>query len=268
MIGGQDVAAEHLAAAGAAHWWRRRTAWGFRRRAAARNRPAATRCVAQRIDVERIEGVGADELRRRVRPARRATGCRAGRAPIRTQASTNLRCAGPSEPSVETDSQNFSSLARAPSRPPSARPEAKTAAFIAPALAPLIAPISIALVFDQRVEDAPGVGAVRAAALKREIDDLDGASGSEPWPGQGSRRRPAAVDREIGAGDLRGGVRAEIDGERGDLVDGDELLGRLRRQHHVVDDLLRASCGAPSSCRGSGSRPAASRRSRARCNWR
>src|SRR4051812_26771402 len=51
-------------------------------------------------------------------------------------------------------------------------------------------------------------------------------------------RGPAAVDREVGAGDLRGVVAAQEQRQGSDLFGGDELLGRLRRQQHIVDDLL------------------------------
>src|SRR5579859_7295969 len=51
-------------------------------------------------------------------------------------------------------------------------------------------------------------------------------------------RGPAAVDREIGAGDLRSIVAAEVQRQGSDLVRGDELLGRLRGEQHVLDDLL------------------------------
>src|SRR3984893_6268877 len=51
-------------------------------------------------------------------------------------------------------------------------------------------------------------------------------------------RGPAAVDREVGAGDWGGVVAAEKQGEGCDLLGGDELLGRLRGQQHVVDYLL------------------------------
>src|SRR5229473_7353418 len=51
-------------------------------------------------------------------------------------------------------------------------------------------------------------------------------------------RGPAAVDREVGAGDLGGVVATEKQRQGCDLLGGDELLGRLRRQQHVVDDLL------------------------------
>src|SRR6266478_2873968 len=49
-----------------------------------------------------------------------------------------------------------------------------------------------------------------------------------------SFRRPAAVDGKIGPGDLRGGFRAQVERKRGDLFDGHELLGRLRRQARVA----------------------------------
>ena len=39
---------------------------------------------------------------------------------------------------------------------------------------------------------------------------------------------PAAVHGQVGAGDLACRVGAQEDRERGDLIDGDELLGRLR----------------------------------------
>src|SRR5258708_40062659 len=49
-----------------------------------------------------------------------------------------------------------------------------------------------------------------------------------------SRRGPAAVDGQIGAGDRLRRVRAEVDGKARDLVDGDEFLGRLLRQDHIA----------------------------------
>src|SRR5579871_1021765 len=51
-------------------------------------------------------------------------------------------------------------------------------------------------------------------------------------------RRPAAVDRQVGPGDLGCIVAAQEQRQRSDLLDGDELLGRLCIQQHVVDDLL------------------------------
>src|ERR1700756_2330338 len=49
---------------------------------------------------------------------------------------------------------------------------------------------------------------------------------------------PSAVDRQIGSGDLGGGIGAEVDGKRGHLLDGDEFLGRLRLEENVVLDLF------------------------------
>ena len=51
-------------------------------------------------------------------------------------------------------------------------------------------------------------------------------------------RGPAAVDGQGGAGDRGGGVRAEEGGKGADLLGLDELLGRLRREHHLVDHLV------------------------------
>ncbi len=44
-----------------------------------------------------------------------------------------------------------------------------------------------------------------------------------------SLRRPTAVDRQVGAGDLARRVRAQEHRQRGDLLDGDEFLRRLGR---------------------------------------
>jgi uncharacterized membrane protein YfcA len=51
-------------------------------------------------------------------------------------------------------------------------------------------------------------------------------------------RGPAAVDREIGAGDLGGIVAAQEQRKGCDLFRRHELLGRLRVEEHVLDDLL------------------------------
>jgi len=55
---------------------------------------------------------------------------------------------------------------------------------------------------------------------------------------------PAAVNREVGAGDLRRVVTAQKQRERCDLLRRHELPGRLCFQ--VVDDLFPWSCCAPS----------------------
>jgi hypothetical protein len=49
---------------------------------------------------------------------------------------------------------------------------------------------------------------------------------------------PPTVDREVCAGDRPGRIRAKINREVGNLVDGDEFLSRLCRQQHVALDLF------------------------------
>src|SRR6185437_2920084 len=51
-------------------------------------------------------------------------------------------------------------------------------------------------------------------------------------------RGPAAVDREVGAGDLRRVIAAQEQRQSRDLLRGDELLGRLGFEENVVDDLF------------------------------
>ena len=61
------------------------------------------------------------------------------------------------------------------------------------------------------------------------------------WPAIGRQSTAAvqpAIHRDVGAGDLGGGVGAEKDRDRGDLFGGDELLGGLGRQHYVLDHLF------------------------------
>src|SRR4051794_17940113 len=50
--------------------------------------------------------------------------------------------------------------------------------------------------------------------------------------------RPAAVHREVGAGDRRRLLAAEEQSERGDLLDRHELLGRLGGEEDIVHHLL------------------------------
>ena len=75
-------------------------------------------------------------------------------------------------------------------------------------------------------------------------------------------RGPAAVDREVGAGDLRRVVAAQEQRQRRDLLRGDEFLGRLRVQQHVLDDLLLGHAARLHGLRESDARPEASRHSR------
>src|ERR1700759_4421933 len=58
------------------------------------------------------------------------------------------------------------------------------------------------------------------------------------WISRRLLRGPATVDGVVRAGDLGGIVAAKEQRKRCDLVRGDELLGRLGRQQHVLDDLL------------------------------
>src|ERR1700722_10846769 len=53
-----------------------------------------------------------------------------------------------------------------------------------------------------------------------------------------SFRRPAAVDREIGAGNRFSRIGAKIDGEARYFFDGDKFLGGLRSQNDIALDLL------------------------------
>ena len=102
------------------------------------------------------------------------------------------------------------------------------------------------LVREDVIDRAPGERAVRAASLQRQIDLLracqaalghrlrrgaerpDQAAEPRNLNPHVSLRGPAAIDRQVGAGDLGGRVRALVDRQRRHLVDGDELLGRLR----------------------------------------
>ena len=98
---------------------------------------------------------------------------------------------------------------------------------------------------DQRYADTKGVS-VRIAALIGVRDDLQrigrrrehverelaGATAiclaASDARRAALRGRPAAIDREIGTGDLRGVVAAQEQRERGDLLGRDELLRGLR----------------------------------------
>ncbi len=91
-----------------------------------------------------------------------------------------------SSPSRLTAAPELRRAARgAPSAPPSRKPSARSTAFIAPALVPLMPSMSKPPVLEQRVEHAPGEGAMRAAALQREVDGFFAAvtrrSSRRPW---------------------------------------------------------------------------------------
>src|ERR1700730_13564823 len=91
------------------------------------------------------------------------------------------------------------------------------------------------------VEHAPGESAMRAADLQGKMALLPAGPVDRlhrVTPRRSSFSRPAAIDRVIGSRDLRRRVRTEKDEERGDLIRGHKLLGWLRQQNHVMDDLF------------------------------
>ena len=99
-------------------------------------------------------------------------------------------------------------LAARPRAPPSSQPSASTTAFIAPALVPVMRLDLEAPVLEERVEHAPGEGAMRAAALQREIDRLLAAGPASLRAAAGARMafitaavQPPSIE-QIGAGDL------------------------------------------------------------------
>ncbi len=81
-----------------------------------------------------------------------------------------------------------------------------------------------------------------AAALQGEIDAFALSLSSRFCVGVIARyspsvRRPAAVDRQGGAGDRGCPIGAQEHGQRGQFLDSGEFLGRLRCQQHVADHL-------------------------------
>src|SRR5262249_42119664 len=80
---------------------------------------------------------------------------------------------------------------------------------------------------------------VKNAELRSDSIGTEKAPGALPARrSQFLLRGPAAVDREIGAGDLGGIVAAQEQRKGCDLFRCHELLGRLRVEEHVLDDLL------------------------------
>ena len=124
VVGGQDVAAEDLAPAGP-DVGRRDEQLEVVACAQPLEIDRRDEMVAQRIDVERIERVGADELRQRVRPAAEPLALPATRAPRRrTRRRRACAARARASPRSRPRARTASSFARAPSRPPSARPAA------------------------------------------------------------------------------------------------------------------------------------------------
>ena len=90
--------------------------------------------------------------------------------------------------------QTAASLARAPARPSSNRPAASATALMAPALAPLMPSKDEAVAFQERVEHAPGEGAMGAAALESQVQRRPSAiAGSERQERSRERHLPIAV---------------------------------------------------------------------------
>src|SRR3984885_1908403 len=167
--------------------------------------------------------------------------------------SITARCKAARLPLVEAARQKSASRFCASSRPPRVRPSASITAFTAPADVPEM-PSMTSRSSHSNCSSTPQVKAPWApppcsARLMRFGFGTAFCSGARPGtsdesifimqsPGSRSLRGPAAVDREIGAGNRLRHVGAKIDGEARHLLDGDEFLGRLRRQYHVALDLF------------------------------
>src|SRR5580692_10556102 len=161
--------------------------------------------------------------------------------------SMTARCRAGRLPLEEAARQNSASRFSASSRPPRVRPSASITAFTAPADVPEM-PSMASRSSLRSCSSTPQVKAPCAPPpCRARLMCLTFGAGARPgnsderilimrW--RRSRRGPAAVDRKIGAGDRLRGVGAEINGKARDLVDGDEFLGRLRRQNHIALDLF------------------------------
>src|SRR5580704_542935 len=165
--------------------------------------------------------------------------------------SITARCSAGRLPLDEAARQNSASRFCASSRPPRVRPSASITAFTAPADVPEI-PSMASRSSLSSCSSTPQVKAPCApppCSARLMLLGLRAAFCSGARPGNSdesifimrlrrSRCGPAAVDRKIGAGDCLRRVGAEVDGKARDLVDGDELFGRLRRQNHIALDLF------------------------------
>ena len=128
--------------------------------------------VAQRIEVERVE------LRRREEAGPAGDQFAGRRQLVGIAVALADHGRGQLRP---TAAQKSASAWRAPSRPPCCHPWASTTAFIAPALLPADAADAVdadAAVFEQRVEHAPGEGAVRAGGRRRPAHQRPSAAGT------------------------------------------------------------------------------------------
>src|SRR5580704_6327519 len=161
------------------------------------------------------------------------------------------RCRAGRLPLEEAARQNSASRFSASSRPPRVRPSASITAFTAPADVPempsMASRSSLKSCSSTPQVKAPWAPPPCSARLMRLGFGAAFRSGARPGNNDESILimrlcrslcGPAAVDREIGAGDRLCRVGAKIDGEARNLLDGDEFLGRLRRQYHVALDLF------------------------------
>ena len=86
--------------------------------------------------------------------------------------STTARCMGGRSPVLLTERQKSVSRFCASVRPPRANPSVSMIAFMAPEDVPDTPSITEAVVAQEMFEHAPGEGAMRPAALQRQIDTL------------------------------------------------------------------------------------------------
>src|SRR5262245_47552631 len=144
--------------------------------------------------------------------------------------SITVFCSGGRSPSIDAPRQKSASRFCASFEPPRASPSASITALSAPAEVPEMPSIS-SRSSSSRWSSTPHVKAPCAPPpcsarliffrpLPPPVLRLNHLIAGD----ERSFRGPAPVDRQVGAGDLRRSVGAEVDGQRGDLVDGDELL--------------------------------------------
>ena len=146
--------------------------------------------VAQRVNAERVELIGRDDVRRQGQG-----GAGGGHRGLAAHGGERHLLADALPEPAETP-------AGASSRPPTARPSAKTTAFTAPALVPLTASKESVFFFEQTVEHAPGEGAERAAALQGQRQPPPRHPGAQ-HPGHLARQQTFAPDVRDRAGPYR-----------------------------------------------------------------
>ena len=200
--------------------------------------------ILERIDVERIDVIGREIARHRVEPGlhRRAFERRERQQPLHDGALQGRQAAAGGGRAPELGEPLLRLLAAAACKAVGqhhgihrARRRAGNALDGEPVVA------------QKLFEHAPGEGAVRAAALQREIDALGLAarrfapargratatrvflSCGEAWTLAHAAVQPPSIERLAPVIDFAA-IGAEVDGKARDLVDGDEFLGRLRRQ--------------------------------------